>query len=111
KRESNSIYKKTQNIIKKFESVFSNDYVDIISFLLLVQLDMDKIFYMIQLIQTAENFIIINITNMLLLYNTILVHGIHILTKYSLNKMKKKQSMYNILLINMKYSIFLLKSK
>src|SRR5699024_9310903 len=56
KRESNSIYKKTQNIIKKFESVFSSDYVDIISFLLLVQHDVDKKVDVKQLIQTAEKF-------------------------------------------------------
>ena len=76
KRESNSIYKKTQNIIKKFESVFSSDYVDIISFLLLVQHDVDKKVDVKQLIQTAEKFYSLAENKVILTLNTLVDEGI-----------------------------------
>lgn len=95
KRESNSIYKKTQNIIKKFESVFSNNYIDIISFLLLVQHDVDKRVDVKQLIQTAEKFYSLAENKVLLTLNTLVDEGI--LIKNNDSYYVKKWTLHEVL--------------
>ena len=95
KRESNSIYKKTQNIIKKFESVFSRDYIDVISFLLLVQHDVDQTVDVKQLTQTAEKFYSLAENKVILTLNTLVDEGI--LIKNNDSYYVKKWTLHEVL--------------
>src|SRR5699024_4075458 len=76
KRESNSIYKKTQNIIKKFESVFSRYYINVISFLLLVKHDVDQTVDVKQLTQSAETVYSLTENKRILTLNKLVDEGI-----------------------------------
>lgn len=56
KRGAGSIYKKAQAAIKEFESVFSEKYIDVISYVLLVEHDIEQPIDVARLIQSSNNF-------------------------------------------------------